>query len=500
MREHLATEIVDKATWQRAVDTLRAHKVVLPTFEELARPSSIPEPNWAGVSKVDPGAADPANLFRVHWYNTPKGDARTSHPAYLELPPELTGVRARILVMLGKWFPMISAHKVLAAYACLVPRLVTGQFDPTRHRAVWPSTGNYCRGGVAISRILGCHGVAVLPEGMSRERFNWLEQWVSDPGDIVRTYGTESNVREIYDKCHELAAAPDTRIINQFSEFANYVGHYTVTGQALADVFRTVAGGDESLRLSAFVAATGSAGTLGAGDYLKREYGTRIAAVEPLECPTLLKNGYGEHNIQGIGDKHVPLIHNLMNTDFVVGVSDGGSDELNVLFNTETGRQYLAQRRQLPRALVDGLGAFGLSGIANVLAAIKLARRMDMDENDAIVTIATDGAELYESEREKTLNTRFAEGFDDVSAGEVFGSRVLGLADDNVMELSHLDRQRMFNLGYYTWVEQQGTSLDDFEVRKNQAFWQGLTQLVPAWDNLIRQMNEEVGVRAGANA
>ena len=97
------------------------------------------------------------------------------------------------------------------------PRLVSGRFDPTRQRAVWPSTGNYCRGGVAISKIIGCRGVAVLPAGMSAERFEWLERWVAEPGDIVRTPGTESNVKEIYDACAELARDPANEIVNQFS-------------------------------------------------------------------------------------------------------------------------------------------------------------------------------------------------------------------------------------------------------------------------------------------
>jgi cysteine synthase len=187
----------------------------------------------------------------------------------------------------------------------MVPRLVTGAFDPAHHRAVWPSTGNYCRGGIAISRILGCRGVAVLPEGMSRERFAWLEQWTDKPDDIVRTQGTESNVKEIYDKCHELAADPQNVILNQFSEFANYLGHYLCTGAAIESVVEDVRRADPQASLRAFIAATGSAGTLAAGDYLKERHGSQIAAVEALECPTMLLNGYGEHNIQGIGDKHI---------------------------------------------------------------------------------------------------------------------------------------------------------------------------------------------------
>ncbi len=183
-------------------------------------------------------------------------------PEHVVLPRELTGVEAKIVVVLGDRFPLIGAHKVLAAYGCLVPLLVTGRFDPTRDRAVWPSTGNYCRGGVAISRLLGCRGVAVLPEGMSAERFDWLEQWVSEPDDVIRTPGTESNVKEIYDRCHELEADPENVILNQFAEFGNYVVHFHATGRALEQVFERLYVADPRLRLRAFVSPPARPGRL----------------------------------------------------------------------------------------------------------------------------------------------------------------------------------------------------------------------------------------------
>src|SRR5205807_10604609 len=152
------------------------------------------------LASVGPDAPSALNLFRVHWYNDAERTGQVGVPEHAVLPKELTGVDARIVVAFGDRFPMIGAHKVLAAHGCLAPRVITGQFDPGAHRAVWPSTGNYCRGGVAISRIMQCHGVAVLPEGMSRERFDWLDRWVLEPGDVIRTPGTESNVKEIYDE------------------------------------------------------------------------------------------------------------------------------------------------------------------------------------------------------------------------------------------------------------------------------------------------------------
>ena len=402
-------------------------------------------------------------------------------------------MKAKIVVALGGRFPMIGAHKVLAAYGCLVPRLVTGRFDPTRDKAIWPSTGNYCRGGVAISRTLGCRGVAVLPAGMSQERFDWLEHWVGDNSDIIRTPGTESNVKEIYDKCAELSRDPENVIVNQFSEFGNYLVHYYCTGRALDRVFADLRSREPGLRLSAFVAATGSAGTIAAGDYLKSRHGTKIAAVEAVECPTMLYNGYGEHNIQGIGDKHIPLIQNVMNTDLVVGVSDRGSDALNLLFNDSIGRAYLTQRQKIAPALVNEFVNIGLSGNANIIAAIKIAKRLELGPSDVIVTIATDSATLYDSERKSYLGRTYPGGFDEVHAGEIFGHHLQAVADDHVIELTHVDRRRIFNLGYYTWVEQQGVPAADFDRRVDAAFWTRLQASIPAWDQLIADFNEDTG-------
>ena len=490
----LSTEIVDPQLRDRAVRHLREARVVLPTFRELAEPSGIAASVSERLANVDPDAPEASNLFRVHWYNDRTRSGRQRVPCYLDLPEALTGTKARILVVLGRYFPMIGAHKVLAAYGCLVPRIVTGQFDPERQKAIWPSTGNYCRGGVAISRILGCRGVAVLPAGMSEERFEWLKRWVADPQDIIRTPGTESNVKEIYDECGRLARDPANVVLNQFSEFGNYLAHYVCTGPALRRVFEDARERARDLRLSAFVAASGSAGTLGAGDYLKKELGAKIVAVEALECPTMLYNGYGEHNIQGIGDKHIPFIHNVMNTDMVVGVSDRSTDSLNLLFNDAVGQRYLAERRKVRPELLRELDGLGLSSIANVVAAIKVAKRLDLGAGDAIVTVATDGAAMYGSERKKFLAARYGGGFDTVSAGEIFGRHIGDIGDDHVLELARMDRLRIFNLGYYTWVEQQGTPLEDFDRRKSQDFWSGVQAAIPLWDDLIEDFNARTGL------
>ncbi len=492
----LERHVVDHEVYRRTVGRFRDAGIRLPTFAQLASPATIPAVITDALAGVKPDEAHPLNLFRVHWYNS-RRTGRAAVPVHVVLPGELTGVEARIAVAIGETFPMIRAHKVLAAYGCLAPRIITGQFDPTRHRAVWPSTGNYCRGGVAISRLMGCRGVAVLPEGMSRERFDWLEDWVTDPGDIIRTPGTESNVKEIYDKCAELAADPANVIFNQFAEFGNHLVHYLCTGAALGDVFESVREGEPGLRLRAFVSASGSAGTLGAGDYLKERYGAKITAVEAIECPTMLANGFGEHNIQGIGDKHIPLIHNVMNTDLVAGISDRATDQLSVLFASGPGLGYLSGRRRVPQPALDALPSFGLSSICNILAAIKTAKHLRLGADDVVITVATDGAAMYGSERERIAARDFPQGFATSDAAEVYGRWLLGVGTDHLLETTLADRDRIFNLGYYTWVEQQGVSLPDFEARRDQRFWAGLRDLLPTWDAMIGEFNRRTGVAAG---
>jgi cysteine synthase len=493
----IATGVTDNAVRQRSVAFLRDKKVRLPTFAELAEPDRIPASLRAALAGVAPDDADPRNLYRVHWYNDFARKDRAELPVHVELPPALTGVDARIIVVLGALFPLIAAHKVLAAYACLAPRLVAGQFDVTRQRAVWPSTGNYCRGGVAISRILGCRGVAVLPAGMSQERFDWLGRWVTSPEDIIRTPGTESNVKEIYDKTAELARDPSNAIFNQFAEFGNYLGHWRCTGPALEKLFAAAAGSSKGLRLAGFVSASGSSGTLAAGDYLKDRLGAKIAVVEAVECPTLLNNGYGEHNIQGIGDKHVPLIHNVMNSDVVIGVSDKATDGLNAVFNTPAGRALLAAKG-VPDKVIALLRYFGLSSVANMLGAIKLAKLLQLERHDVILTVATDGAELYASELKRFLARHHGGELTALAAGELHGAYLRGAGTEDMLETNHRERKRIFNLGYFTWVEQQGISIADFDKRKRQDFWQGLHDIVPQWDEMISAFNRDTGLAAAA--
>jgi cysteine synthase len=493
----LADRVVDADSLARSVERFRERGIALPTFAALADPSSFDHAERVG--DADPQGPDARNLWRVHWYNDLAG-ARVEVPDHVVLGPELTGVESPIIVVFGDRFPMITAHKVLAAYACLAPRIVTGQFDPTRHRAIWPSTGNYARGGIGISRIMASRGVAILPEGMSQERFDWLERWCENPAeDVIRTYGTESNVKEIYDACNALAEDPGNFILNQFSEFGNHLGHYAVTGRALGHAFEHVrAASGRDLRLAAFISATGSAGTIAAGDRLKDEYATKIVAVEALECPTMLENGFGEHNIQGIGDKHIPLIHNVTNTDVVCAISDVATDELDVLWNTDQGREYLSRSKGVDDATLDALGHFGFSSTCNLLAAIKTAKLLDLGADDAVITVATDGGAMYPSERAKTIARRYRGEYSHTDAAEAFGQHLAHVSTEHMIDMTEADRRRVFNLDYFTWVEQQGTPFELFEQRRSQDFWRGLRRYVGVWDELIDDFNAQVAAGSGS--
>ncbi|HOS80674.1 MAG TPA: pyridoxal-phosphate dependent enzyme, partial [Anaerolineae bacterium] len=305
---------------ENAVRRARERNIIIPTFAQQKAPELIPDVIKAELKSIGLWDINPRNLFRITWKNEPVAfGGGFDGVNYLELPPALTGVEARIVVLVGKWFPT-GAHKVGAAFGCLVPRLVTGQFDPTRQKAVWPSTGNYCRGGAYDSALLACHSIAILPAEMSRERFEWLAK-VAD--ETIATPGCESNVKEIFDKCHELTRerGDDIFIFNQFEEFGNYLWHYEITGHAIEEVLAQVLGPHDTF--FGITSNTGSAGTIGCGDYLKQRFpSSRIVASEALQCPTLLRNGFGGHRIEGIGDKHVPWIHNVRNTDVVTAIDD----------------------------------------------------------------------------------------------------------------------------------------------------------------------------------
>jgi cysteine synthase len=474
---------------ERAVKRAREKSILIPTFKQQKDPGRIPDAVVSRLKKVGLWDIDPLNLFRITWHNEPVargggfGDVN-----FVEFPKEMTGVDARIVSVIGKWFPT-GAHKVGAAFGCLVPRLVTGQFDPSTQKAVWPSTGNYCRGGAYDSTLLGCESIAILPEGMSRERFEWL---TSVSGEIIKTPGSESNVKEIFDKCWELRESGQSLVIfNQFDEFGNYLWHHEVTGPAILEVLERIMGPGDKFR--GFMSATGSAGTIACGDFLKKQFPTsKIAASEALQCPTLLYNGFGEHRIEGIGDKHVPWIHNIKNLDFVVAVDDETPISLMRLFNEPAGKKYLTSRG-VPKALIDMLDLLGISSIGNLVTAIKFARYYELGDHDIVMTVLTDSMEMYAS-RLQELNAERGE-FTDGDAAAVFARHLQGLGIDHMEELTYYSRKRIHNLKYYTWVEQQGKTYEEIQQQwDDDHYWESIPACVDQVDALIEEFNAKTGL------
>lgn len=478
---------------KRSVQRARERNVVIPTFAQMKDPSRTPDSIKTRLKSVGLGDVDSLNLFRITWKNGPVPfGGGFGGVNYVELPSSLTGVPARIIALVGKWFPT-GAHKVGAAFGCLVPRLVTGQFDPTYHKAVWPSTGNFCRGGSYNAALLGCESIAILPEGMSRERFEWLSKLA---GEVIATPGCESNIKEIFDKCWELRTTRGDRvfIFNQFEEFGNYLWHYEVTGHAMEEVLREVMGPRDEYR--GVVLTTGSAGTIGCGDYMKQVFPTsKVAASEALQCPTLLLNGFGGHRIEGIGDKHVPWIHNIKNTDMVMAIDDEACMSLVRLFNEPAGRAYLV-KRGVPESLVGRLDLLGISGIANVLSAIKFAKWYELGEHDIVLTVWTDSMELYQS-RIRELREERGE-YTEKDAAADYSRYLLGCTVDYVEELGYWDRRRIHNLKYYTWVEQQGKTYAEIQAQwYDPDYWTGFQRQIPEIDALIQQFNEMTGLLKG---
>ena len=480
---------IHKDRRQRAIQRARERNIIIPTFAQMKDPLRIPIKIKESLHEVGLWDVDPRNLFRITWKNEPRSHGGGFGGVnWLELPSSLTGTKARIIVLVGKWFPT-GAHKVGAAFGCLVPRLVTGQFDPTTQKAVWPSTGNYCRGGAYDSALLACSSIAILPEGMSQERFDWLS---GIAGETIKTPGSESNVKEIFDKCWELRnSGQDLMIFNQFDEFGNYLWHYEVTGHAMEEVLKQIMGPRDVYR--GMASATGSAGTIASGDYMKKVFpGSVIVASEALQCPTLLENGFGAHRIEGIGDKHVPWIHNTRNTDMVVAIDDNAVVNISRLFNEPAGRQYLASKG-VPESTVAQLDLLGFSGISNVLSAIKAAKYYEMGENDIMLTVLTDSMELYQS-RLKEMHAENGE-YDQKDAATDFARYLQGQSTDNLLELRYEDRRRVHNLKYFTWVEQQGKTFEELNAQWDPAYWRELFEEEPARvDALIAGLNREIGV------
>lgn len=480
---------VNQQILESSVDYCRERGITLPTFAMMKNPELVPDrikDELAGIGLWD---VHPANLYRITWKNEPReSGGRFGGVNHVVLPPELTGTRATIIALTGRWFPT-GAHKVGATFGCLAPRLVTGQFNPLTTKAVWPSTGNYCRGGAYISALLACQAIAILPQGMSRERFEWLK---SIAGEVIATPGTESNVKEIFDKCWELReSGQDLTIFNQFDELGNPMWHYHVTGSAVEELLEGYLAGNK--RFAGYISSSGSGGTLGAGYYLRQRYpGSKVAACEALQCPTLLRNGFGEHRIEGIGDKHVPWVHDCKDTDFVIAVDDEVPMRLIRLFNEPLGRAAL-KADGAPEELVDQLDLLGISSLGNMISAIKFAKYLELTEDDIVVTIATDSMDLYRSRLDELTAERGV--YSEADAQRDLELRN-SIAIDHMQELGYYDRKTIHNLKYFTWIEQQGRQVAELNDQwyDHDNYWDGTFAQVDEIDGLINEFNDRIGL------
>jgi len=455
----------------------KKHGIILPTIRQQMYPETIPDEIKARIRPIGLWDVNPLNLFRITW----KNDIKTGlfgAPNYFEIPREITGVKARVIGLVGKYFPT-GAHKVGAAYGCLAPRLVSGGFDPEFHKAVWPSTGNYCRGGAFDCALLDCPAVAILPEEMSQERFDWLREIGAE---VYATPGCESNVKEIYDKCDELRPDPANIILNQFDEFGNPFWHYHVTGNSMSEVFDMIK--KPGNRLSAYVSATGSAGTIAAGDFLKKQYPLlKTVASEAFECPTLLNNGFGGHRIEGIGDKHIPWVHNVRNTDAVAAIRDEDCMRVFQLFNEPVGHEYLRELG-VDASVVENLPLLGISSIGNLLSAIKVAKYFEYNEDDVIFTIFTDSAGMYTSRLGEQIAQKGE--YSRMQAALDLEGCIAAQSYDNFLELSYQDKKRIHNLKYYTWVEQQGKTYEEILQQWEPEYW------VETFENNLEELDAAI--------
>ena len=475
---------------ENTVRRCRERDIIIPTYREMANPEFVPEGIREELGSIGLWDLHPRNLFRITWKNEPvESGGGYRGVNFIELPSALTGVDARIIMLVGKYFPT-GAHKVGATFGPLVEKLVHGTFDPTTQKALWPSTGNYCRGGAYDAHLLACPSIAVLPEGMSRERFEWLEKVGSE---IYATPGSESNVKEVYDKTAELKAArPDEIVVlNQFDEIGNAIWHYVCTGRAMEEVFE--AEREEGSRFAGVCLTQGSAGTLGCADYLREVFPRlKVVAAEALQCPTLLYNGHGSHRIEGIGDKHVPWIHNVKNTDVVAGIDDEACMCLLRLFNEPVGREYLEGCGVDPE-LVGRLDLLGISSIANLLTAVKTAKYFEMSPKDILFTVATDSLEMYGS---RFAEERERQGpYGEVAAAVHHERYLLGEGIDHLLELSYWDRKRMHDLKYFTWVEQLGKDVEELDAQwYDDDYWTRRFHSYEEWDERITEFNGRTGL------
>lgn len=353
-----------------------------PTYAEMLHPEILPcNLRAKALTALRENEFNPMNLFNINWKNADNQIRKVI------LPASLTGIKANIIVLLGNGFPS-GSHKVGPAYSALIEGLVNGEIT-LQHTILCPSTGNFGIGAAYIAKLLGLRAVIIMPDNMSKERYERIRRY---GGELNLTPGSESDVILTLERTHELMKNPSNKALAQFERFSNYRFHRHVTGGSAIEAVNGVGNG----RIAAFVSAPGSAGTLAAGDQIKRAFPeAKIAALEPYECSTLANGGRGRHRIEGIGDKMCTLIHNVLNTDFILLIKD--EETIQGLKVFRDGLAALTASGIAPELAAELGHAFGPSGICNVLGAIRLAKHLQLGPEDNVVTVATDGFDRYQS-------------------------------------------------------------------------------------------------------
>nr|MBN1229247.1 pyridoxal-phosphate dependent enzyme [Anaerolineae bacterium] len=463
---------------------MTARKIITgPTFKEMLHPETIdPGVRAEALKAMVEDPLDPINLFNITWKN------EQNEIYYHVLPRELTGVDANIVVLHSVHFPTRS-HKVGATYSVVVEKELFDGVDPAVHTLVWPSTGNYGIGGAFVGCRMNFDGIVVLPQDMSRERFEYIERLGAR---VIATPGSESNVKEIYDKTWELREDPNVRVLNQFEVMGNYRFHYYVTGNTIAELAQVLQErGVGAGKISAYVSAMGSGGTIAAGDRLKQIWPDhKVVGLEPIQCSTIYNNGYGSHRIEGIGDKHVTWIHNVFNMDAVMCIDDMACLYGLALLTDPVGKETLAKRYGVPEADVEKMsGIFGISSVCNVLGAIKTAKYYDMGKDDVIITICTDAIDRYYSVMDwlESVEGRM----DEPLAAHRMATTFHGQKTDYISEGTVESRERWHNLKYYTWVEQQAKTVEELDAQRDPAWWHEHQQMVVKIDDAIIAFRKE---------
>jgi cysteine synthase len=451
-----------------------------PTFEEMLHPGKIdPQIRAKALKAKKDSPLDPVNLFNITWKD------ENSLPYHFVLPKEFTGVDANIIVMYSKDFPT-GSHKVGATYSVTLENQIFDKIDSDKDTLVWPSTGNYGIGGAFVGTRMGYDSVVILPELMSQERFDKIESYGAR---VIKTPGCESNVKEIYDKTWELRKEdPKYRIMNQFEEMGNYRFHYHVTGNTVIEMVQLLQEkGIGNGRCAAFCSSMGSAGTIAAGDRLKQVFPEhKIIGLEPIQCPTLYNNGYGGHDIQGIGDKHVTWIHNVWNMDAIMCIDDIECKKVLQAVVEESGKKALVEELECNPEVVELMSqTLGISGICNILGAIKTAKYYGMGKDDNLIAVATDAIDRYYSVMGSM--TECYGKMDGAEAVHRVNSIVKEAKLDWIREGDHFSRTCWHNLKYYTWVEQQGKTVEELNAQKDPQWWIKHQQLVGEMDAILME-------------